>query len=235
MIQKFKLLLFFITVAGIGSVYGQVTIGADIAPAKAALLEIKSQAADGTTNVTSTTGGLGLPRVSLQSLTTLQPFIASATDTEKTQHAGLMVYNLNETAPFAKGVYVWDGSKWAQIGAGGGTVANAEKYFYIPSFNIPLAAPGATTRTFNLYNEYVRQFTQSSNSTFKSSNASLTHIPSKAAGTLYAASELDYVVTYYDPAIISDVTVSAAGVLSYKVVSQITSPASFLNVVFVVK
>ncbi|MDH6306868.1 hypothetical protein M2459_003505 [Parabacteroides sp. PF5-5] len=242
MIQKLKLVLLLVAVAGIGSAYGQVTVGSDVAPAKAALLEIKSQAADATTNVTSTKGGLGLPRVNLVSTTTLQPFIGTS-DTEwnstnqaatKAAHAGLVVYNLTTTGDFKKGVYVWDGAKWAQIGAGGGDATAAEKYFYIPSFNIPLKAVGQTDQ-INLYAEYVRQFTQTGNTTFVSSNASLTKIPSKAAGTLYTASELDYVVTYYDPNTIENVTVSTAGKLSYKVKSQITSPASFLNVVFVIK
>ncbi|MDH6304829.1 hypothetical protein M2459_001565 [Parabacteroides sp. PF5-5] len=245
MIQKLKLVLLFVAVAGIGSAYGQVTVGSDAAPAKAALLEIKSQAADATTNVTSTKGGLGLPRVNLVSTTTLQPFIgtsdaewnSSNQATTKAAHAGLMVYNLSTTDPFKKGVYVWDGSTWAQIGAGGGSTTAAEKYFYIPSFNIPLDAPSDDERTFNLYNEYVKQFTKAGNSTFVSSNTATTFetIPSKGTNTLYPASELDYVVTYYDTDILKDVSVTAAGELKYKVKSQITSPASFLNVVFVIK
>lgn len=235
MIQKIKLTILLVAVTGVGSVYGQVTVGADVEPAKAALLEVKSQAADASTNVTSTTGGLGLPRVSLVSATTMQPFIVSATADEKTAHTGLMVYNLNTTAPFSAGIYVWDGAKWIQVGAGSGD-ANPEKYFYIPSHNIPLDEPGTTERTFDLYAEYARQFTKdANNTTFVTSNDLLTKVPSKATGTLYEADQLDYVVTYYDTNIISDVSVTDAGILKYKVVSRDTSPASFLNVVFVVK
>ena len=229
--KRIKLGLLLAIMACTSSVYGQVTIGADVAPAKAALLEIKSQAADAN-NITSTKGGLGLPRVNLVSLTTLQPF--SVPDAEKTLHGGLTVYNLSETAPFKKGVYVWDGAKWGQIGTGAGE-ANAERYFYIPSFNIPLQAPSETERTFDLYKEYRKQFTKSENPTFVTSNSSLTTVPSKAVGVVYDVTELDYVITYYDTDIIKDVSVTAAGILKYKVKSQQTGPGSFLNVVFVVK
>lgn len=240
MIQKMKLIMLLAAIIATGKVYGQVTVGADVEPAKAALLDIKSQAADAS-NVTSTKGGLGLPRVQLVSLTTLEPFIPTDdpawSDAIKaatmSSHAGLTVYNLNTAAPFTKDVYVWDGAKWGQIGSG----VNAERYFYIPSFNIPLRSVSTTiTYTFDLYAEYVRQFTKdSNNTTFVSSNSSLTKIPSKASGTLYAANELDYVITYYDTNIITDVSVTDAGVLNYKVLSQNTSKDSFMNVVFVVK
>lgn len=235
MIQRIKLILLLVVLCCAGSVYGQVTIGSDKLPAKAAILDIKDQDADGS-NVTATRGGLGLPRVELVSLTTLEPFIAT-TDTEWTTnqaatmsaHAGLMVYNLEENSDLGKGVYVWNGSRWGQVGAG-------ERYFYIPSFNIPLPAPSETELTFNLYNEYVRQFTDNtSNPTFVSSNSSLTKVPSKASGTLYEYDELDYVVTYYDSDILKDVSVTTDGELKYKVKSQATSVNSFLNVVFVVK
>jgi hypothetical protein len=85
------------------------------------LLEIKDQAPN-SQNVTSTRGGLVLPRVSLVNTATLEPFIA-ITDADwsnattqanlKKNHIGLMVYNLNETSPFTKGIYVWTGEKWA--------------------------------------------------------------------------------------------------------------------------
>ena len=121
MTQRIKHIILLAVIIFTGSAYGQVTVGSGEAPAKAALLEIKDQAADETTNVTSTTGGLGLPRVELVSLATLQPFISlddpewtSDLENTKTIHTGLMVYNLMENADFSKGVYVWDGSQWAK-------------------------------------------------------------------------------------------------------------------------
>ncbi|MDR1501434.1 MAG: hypothetical protein LBT43_03140, partial [Prevotella sp.] len=101
-------------------IHAQVTIGSGKAPSRAALLEIKDQEPD-LQNVTSTKGGLALPRVSLVNTATLEPFIAT-TDADWTNtttqadlkkiHVGLMVYNLNTTLPFTKGIYVWTGEKW---------------------------------------------------------------------------------------------------------------------------
>ena len=130
----------------------QVTVGSDIPPAKAAILEIKTEqsATDPTTvdninNITSAIGGggLGLPRVKLEEKDQLKPFIASATGPERLRHAGLMVYNINISPntvtdlnkKFKLGVYVWDGAKWSLVGEGVG-----QRYFYLPSFNIKLNA-----------------------------------------------------------------------------------------------
>lgn len=242
MTQKIKLITLFAAITCIGSVYGQVTIGSGVEPAKAALLEIKSQSADAVTNVTSDKGGLGLPRVELVSLTTLEPFIPLMDEawdpahrsTTMTQHAGLMVYNLKESSDFKKAVYVWDGKQWGQIGTDTGA---GERYFYLPSFNLPLPTPSETEVIFNLHDEYVRQFTKDAakNPTFISSNTGLSKIPSKATEMLYDPLELDYVITYYDTNIIKDVSISSLGELRYKVKSQITGPNSFMNVVFVIK
>lgn len=123
--KKLILLLSF-TFVFIFTMQAQVTVGLDKKPVDAALLEVKSQEANNPvsvtdiSNITSSTGGLGLPRVWLESLTTLQPFIAltdpqwvnAGTTKIKEMHAGLLVYNLNTTAPFTLGIYVWDGSKW---------------------------------------------------------------------------------------------------------------------------
>lgn len=238
MIQRIRLILLLTIICFTGSVYGQVTIGSDVPASKAAVLEIKDQPADGS-NVTATRGGLGLPRVELEDVSTLEPFIA-ITDTEwttnqaatKSAHAGLMVYNLKEDSGenLTKGVYVWNGERW-------GLIEDArERYFYIPSFNIPLPAPNGVELTFNLYQEYARQFTNNaSNPTFVSSNASLNVIPSKGSGVLYTAAELDYVVTYYDPEVLKEVSVTTNGELKYKVKSQETTADSFLNVVFVIR
>lgn len=108
--KKLILSLIFATTFTI-AMQAQVTIGSDKTPNKAALLDIKDQDADAN-NITAKTGGLVLPRVSLVSLTTLQPFIASATADEMKFHTGLMVYNLNATSPFAQGIYTWSGTKW---------------------------------------------------------------------------------------------------------------------------
>jgi hypothetical protein len=105
----------------ITSAYAQVTIGTNIAPQKAALLELATQQADAD-NVTSTKGGLVMPRVKLVSATTLEPFITTtdpdwqnnASTKIKEKHTGLVVYNLTVNTTFSQGLYVWDGAEWRE-------------------------------------------------------------------------------------------------------------------------
>jgi uncharacterized protein (TIGR02145 family) len=108
------------------NLYSQVTVGSDIAPTRAALLDLKMQQSAtipsvlDDANITSTTGGLLLPRVKLQSLNNLEPFIPandqdwiSNTDNIKERLAGLMVYNLTSSGDaIYPAVYTWDGAKW---------------------------------------------------------------------------------------------------------------------------
>ncbi|GAB6010094.1 hypothetical protein [Dysgonomonas reticulitermitis] len=115
----------------------QVTVGSGIAPNSACLLELKTNeikdpvSVTDATNITSTAGGLGLSRVQLVNLTTLEPFIPNDTDWNsnkdkiKERHAGLTVYNIKvsdaaETDPnkvFQQGIYIWNGSSWKKEGA----------------------------------------------------------------------------------------------------------------------
>jgi len=116
--------LFLWALLPFSTLYAQVTIGSDVAPSKAALLEVKTKAADGN-NVTSDKGGILLPRVELQRLNSLLPFIADADLTvEDQKHAGLMVYNITAVPAenIVRGFYVWDGSQWtsAEITADNG-------------------------------------------------------------------------------------------------------------------
>jgi hypothetical protein len=101
----------------------QVTIGSLTEPAKAALLDLKTKNADND-NVTveaNKGGGLVLPRVKLVDENTLQPFISidgsdwmnqTNRDNAKKVHTGMMVYNLETTKGFSKGIYTWNGTQW---------------------------------------------------------------------------------------------------------------------------
>jgi hypothetical protein len=103
-----------------GGLKAQVTVGSDDPPERAALLELKTQPANGE-NVTSTKGGFIMPRVRLLSPLTLQPFIPDS-DTDwlnpteqarlKKVHTGLEVYNLTNDANFKPGIHVWSGERW---------------------------------------------------------------------------------------------------------------------------
>jgi hypothetical protein len=104
------------------STRAQVVIGFKDTPVKAALLELSEQPADAD-NVTSTKGGLVLPRVKLTAKDNLAPFIqitdpewqASVQNKTKAEHVGLTVYNLTSDAYFTPGTYVWNGEKWILI------------------------------------------------------------------------------------------------------------------------
>ncbi|MDR3340972.1 MAG: hypothetical protein LBT25_12960 [Candidatus Symbiothrix sp.] len=202
----------------------QITIGTLIEPEKAALLELKDKDAD-SNNETTSSGGLGLPRVRLVDRNTLEPFIPISdpewianSDKLKEHHAGLMVYNINVTPVndqsiademFRQGVYIWNGERWKEARFG------KESFFPLPLFNLDLTKG---EHSVNLYNEYNTQFSQS--------------------GRLYAADELDYVVTFCDTTVLKIDSIGTKSDLFYTIkeapVESIT-PAVFINVELVVK
>jgi len=110
------------------SLQAQVTVGSDNPPAKAALLEVKTQEPNAD-NVTTDKGGLLLPRVQLQMLNSLLPFLPDSELTAQGQkHAGLMVYNVKPVTAqnIEKGVYVWDGIKWVRSESGATATVDAD-------------------------------------------------------------------------------------------------------------
>jgi hypothetical protein len=202
----------------------QVTIGSDIAPNAGALLDLKQTASTGGAATVAAGGGLNLPRITLTSLTSLVPLIATHTTTEASAHIGLTVYNLSATSPFKPGVYVWDGAKWAPVGAG------SVGFFYMPSFNLPLTSTG--TKTYDLFAEFKKQLGNSPTSpTYKTSDASVV-IPANVTGL---ATDFTYIVTDYSTDIITVTGVSAAGVLTYNVLSLVPTLTSYINIVMVPK
>ena len=221
----------------------QVTIGNNSAPARAALLELKDRDPNPTsvtddTNITSTVGGLLLPRVKLVAVNTLEPFIATASTDwtnlslkTREKHAGLLVYNLQvDTAPngFKQGVYEWDGEKWRIVLSTAQSV-QTQNFFYMPSFNLPTTTV-ANGVTFDLYAEYESQFKQAGNTNFVSSNPVMAEVPS-----IYDRAQLDYVVTDYDNTVITVNSISATGVMNYDVLSVNPPLNSYINIIFVVK
>ncbi|NDV95665.1 hypothetical protein D0T84_12180 [Dysgonomonas sp. 521] len=255
-IRTFTIIAFF---ALHGTFFGQVSIGTTEAPDKALLLQLKTQEPDAD-NVTSTKGGLVLPRVRLVDKTTLEPFIANDIDFQnnvdnvKGLHTGLMVYNVYSSAEvtpspsdpnkiFQQGTHVWDGTRWKRMGLG----LQQALFFYPPSFNLPLPAIDADTdpvRSFDLYEAYENQFNKTNTVTVENytgdqwiTNTEYTapRVPSPTGDRLYTRDELDYVITYYDVNIIYDVSINTQGVMSYRVKDNDPGPTSFLNLVFVVK
>lgn len=101
------------------NLHAQVTIGSHQAPITGAILDLKEES--------TTTKGLGLPRVKLKSLTITNATteVASTIDGapsekwDKDEHIGLVVYqgedNITATPSICKGMYVWTGDQWESL------------------------------------------------------------------------------------------------------------------------
>jgi hypothetical protein len=98
-------------------------------------------------------------------------------------------------------------------------------FFYMPAMVIPLQCqlPECTGGTFtiNLYQNYVNNFA----TTVKNTGA--------AALTTLASNQLDYYITYYDPAVFTNVSVDGTGKMTYTLVaSPNVTEKTFMNIVF---
>lgn len=123
--KRFFVFLFLLIILQTKQLQAQVTIGSGEAPTYGALLDLKTQQTGNVTNVgdnaniTSTNGGLLLPRVKLTTFTSLDPVVMGGDALpvgDKLKLAGLMVYNINAVAgTLYLGVYVWNGSAWAYL------------------------------------------------------------------------------------------------------------------------
>lgn len=130
-----------------------------------------------------------------------------------------------KTAKVTKaGYYFFDGTIWQNIDRAG-------LYFYLPSFILPSSTVG-TGRTFDLYTDVLsKQFNRSGNTLYNTNNPMLPQLPVAR----YAANQFDYVVTYYDTDIIKINSISSQGVVNYDVLSTVSGPAAFINVVLITK
>lgn len=128
------------------------------------------------------------------------------------------------------GYYFFDGTIWQAIGPD-----PASRFFYMPSVTLPTDSsdpsynPSTKVYTIDLYKAYAEQFglTNSGSSIKSASSTSLPTLPSNA---------LEYFITYYDNNVFQGVTLSDAGVLTYKLPDEITiSDKTFMNIIFKAK
>ncbi|MDR0428110.1 MAG: hypothetical protein LBH12_05855 [Dysgonamonadaceae bacterium] len=113
--MKLKVFLLTLTLVMISaaSAKAQVTIGVREEPNEGALLDLKEGLNVGNT---TSTKGLGLPRVSLTRSDKLYPMLPLEYDAaENDRHIGLVVYNANYGP---QGAYVWNGTKWVSLNTG---------------------------------------------------------------------------------------------------------------------
>lgn len=208
--------LFFIQTI---SLHAQVTIGSGESPHKDALLDLKEN------NLGTSSKGLLLPRVTLSSTTSPDPL--------SNHIEGMAVYNTVTTSDVVPGYYYNDGSKWIRLLEGDSQAM--PKFFYMPSIVLPTDASDSSYDssteefTVDLYTLYADQFGLSDSS-------SSTKNPAASSLPVVEKTALDYFITYYDNSVFTDVTLSDAGVLKYKLFSEITlSEKTFMNIVFRVK
>ncbi|MEO0507781.1 MAG: hypothetical protein AAF090_16620 [Bacteroidota bacterium] len=112
----------------------------------------------------------------------------------------------------------------------------AARVFYPPSIAID-ASSNVTGATKNLYLEYVNQYAPTAapfTDTFVRSDVGGAD-EAPAAIPTYAADELYYYITFYDDSVFDNVSISAAGVMTYDIIAQPSDYNSLINVVFVVK
>ncbi|WP_157373843.1 hypothetical protein [Arenibacter certesii] len=101
------------------------------------------------------------------------------------------------------------------------------KFFYMPTILFDTSTNGIKTK--NLYTEYKNQFTGQNTGVFvknPDAPAAIPHLP--------MADDLHYYVTDYDDAVISNVSISNIGEMSYEVINA-AGPYSYITVIFVVK
>ena len=219
--KKFAVLAVSLFASGVlFNANAQVTVGSNDLPN--ATLDVVATKTDGTT-----AEGIIAPRLTGDQLKSADAMYDAAQN-------GTLVYataavgtasakTINVKKP---GYYYYDApnSVWVAVGAG------TDQWFYMPSFNLPLASTVGTALTFNLYNEYTRQFQQGGNAQFLSSNGTATNVVEP-----YAAGDLDFFVTAYSTDVITVTGLDADGTLHYTTES-ISAPAySFINVIFKVK
>jgi len=204
----------------------QVTIGTHMEPEKAALLDLKTKDGGDDGGISTETGGLLLPRISLENINGLTPFIDSTTMSQeeynkhKKRHTGLAVYNITRDFDknIEKGVYIWSGNRWEK-----GSFRKRVNFFYMPSIVIDTTNPGAQA-PIDLYTMYKNQF---ENPAVKS-NGSPDQIP-----FFVKPEDLFYYITDYDTSVLNITSISNKGLMEYEVLSN-SSEDSFINIVFVV-
>jgi len=208
------------------SLRAQVTIGSDLPPEKAAILDVKTMIG-GEGGVSSQAGGILLPRIEIDTVTNLSVFPGLSgidNDEQKKKHKGLVVYNINtdHEQNVEEGIYVWSGVRWEKS-----TFRERINFFYMPSIMIPTNTAGTQT-PIDLYAKYKEQF---GTPLVKSTGA-------PAAIPFYLnRSELYYYITDFDKTVFDEanISINADGILNYKVLNESVDGSSYINIVFVVK
>lgn len=157
-------------------------------------------------DITSTTKGVLLPRISN---------LASVTNPA----TGLVIFDTNKKC-ISQNVGIPSAPDWVCLSP------YSARFFYMPSVVFDTSTL-ATGQTKDLYTLYKNQFSNiPANARSTSAPATIPFFPN--------ATDLHYYVTGYDTSVFRINSISNTGVLNYDVLANAT-PASFINIVFVVK
>lgn len=194
------LLIFFVF-----SAKAQVTIGANEAPDKQAVLDLRSG--------TSANKGLLLPRVQLGGADSTSPFTDSF---ENPLSKGMTVYHTGGNK-LKEGIYIWSGDIWEPQG---------DSWFFMPSIVFDTSGPDPDlTLEKDLYGEYVKQF---------QTNAVGSEDAPSLLSLLPERTDFYYYVAGCDADVFEIIGIDVEGKLSYKVKQEATD-ATYINIVFVRK
>lgn len=128
--------------------------------------------------------------------------------------------------------FIHSSGKWYSIKSSAGQSLPKEmKWFYAPSLVLNMNVNTTGNKTVNVYENYKKQFTGSS-----TIETGVNYGPTGTIASIpvFAAAELDYVITGYDKSVFSNVSINDAGVLTYRVIAPATDK-TFMNIILVPK
>ncbi|MGS4344880.1 hypothetical protein ACKUSY_04580 [Myroides odoratus] len=120
----------------------------------------------------------------------------------------------------------------------------APQFFYMPAVIFNTKTTG-TNLTRDLYQDYVNQFTTASGTSYNIAHGAnqgslpynggvISSSGAPAVMDVFDRGELYYYITYYDTNVFADISINENGVLKYSIIGTAT-PASYMNIVFVIK
>nr|WP_277875397.1 hypothetical protein [Aequorivita sp. KMM 9714] len=118
---------------------------------------------------------------------------------------------------------------------------NGPKFFYMPAVIFETSQTGTGLQR-NLYDDYKKQFTgvafdvahgaAGPSLTYNGGLIGSTNAPAQIQ--IFESNELYYYITYFDESVFANLSINENGVLTYDIIDS-SSPASFMNIVFVIK
>ncbi|MDR1763068.1 MAG: hypothetical protein LBR64_03825 [Dysgonamonadaceae bacterium] len=230
----FLAILFIVLFGLTDNVNAQVTIGEQATPI--VTLEVKGKPSDD-----SKPDGVLIPKLTgneLRAKWNNPGTYPQGLDINKSE--GILVYVTEACSPAdaegdpfeyvtAPGFYFFSvsGMAWKPLVSGGETheaAAPKVEWFYMPSTVLPVAS-GANS--INLYDVYTQNFGMTASSTFKGTGA--TSLP------VVPANQIEFFITYYDTQVFTNLSLTAAGVLSYDCDPTKISDNTYMNIVFRIK